>query len=152
LLGSYSQNVAYMFLTASSATVFGLFLSAYFTTTEKVLTVVPIALMPQIMLAGVVEHLSSFKVDALSYLTLGRWGTEGFLRIQNNKITTPITTPPFKGPALDSLYYNGTLTSSHGGAVVEAFNSMGANIMAMIVLGVGMYALTYYSLKKKDTI
>jgi len=150
-LGSYSQNIAYMFYTASSATLFGLFLSAYFTTTEKVLTVVPIALMPQIMLAGVVEHLRSVKVDALSYFTLGRWGTEGFLRIQNNKINTPITTAPFKAPALDELYYNNTLTSN-GGAFVNAFNSMGANIMAMLLLSAAMYALTYYSLKKKDTI
>ncbi|MBS1521823.1 MAG: FHA domain-containing protein [Bacteroidetes bacterium] len=150
-LGSYSQNIAYMFYTASSATLFGLFLSAYFTTTEKVLTVVPIALMPQIMLAGVVEHLRSVKVDALSYFTLGRWGTEGFLRIQNNKITTPTTTAPFKAPALDELYYNDTLTS-HGGAFVNAFNSMGANIMAILILSAAMYALTYYSLKKKDTI
>lgn len=150
-LGSYSQNIAYMFYTASSATLFGLFLSAYFTTTEKVLTVVPIALMPQIMLAGVVEHLRSVKVDALSYFTLGRWGTEGFLRIQNNKINTPITTAPFKAPALDELYYNNTLTSN-GGAFVNAFNSMGANIMAVLLLSAAMYALTYYSLKKKDTI
>jgi len=150
-LGSYSQNIAYMFYTASSATLFGLFLSAYFTTTEKVLTVVPIALMPQIMLAGVVEHLRSVKVDALSYFTLGRWGTEGFLRIQNNKINTPITTAPFKAPALDELYYNNTLTSN-GGAFVNAFNSMGANIMAILLLSAAMYALTYYSLKKKDTI
>lgn len=150
-LGSYLQNIAYMFYTASSATLFGLFLSAYFTTTEKVLTVVPIALMPQIMLAGVVEHLKSVRVDVLSYFTLGRWGTEGFLRIQNNKITTPTTTAPFKAPALDELYYNDSLTT-HGGVLVKAFNSMGADIMAMLLLSAAMYALTYYSLKKKDTI
>ncbi|HEY9000833.1 MAG TPA: FHA domain-containing protein [Mucilaginibacter sp.] len=153
-LGSYSQNIAYMFYIASSATLFGLFLSAYFTTTEKVLTVVPIALMPQIMLAGVVEHLRSVNVDALSYFTLGRWGTEGFLRIQGDKIFTLVVEskkPPQSMHALEGLYYNKDLQDS-GGAFVTMFNHMSSDIMAIVVLGVITYALTYYSLKKKDTI
>lgn len=143
VLGSYMQNAFYTFYIASSATLFGLFLSSYFNTTEKVLTVVPIALMPQIMLAGVVEPIVNMKINFFSYLTLGRWGTEGLIRLQHG---------PFKRPfALEDLYYNPTLRDK-GGQVVNAFNSTRANILCILVITILMYILTYFSLKRKDTI
>lgn len=74
----------FMFYLAFSATLLGLLLSAIFQNTEKVMTVVPIALMPQIMLAGVLTGIDSKVKELLSYMTLGRWGTEGFARIQND--------------------------------------------------------------------
>lgn len=76
-------NVGFMFFLAVSATIFGLLLSAVFTNTEKVMTFVPIALMPQIMLAGIIAQLDSNIKTVLSYFTLGRWGTEGFAHIQD---------------------------------------------------------------------
>jgi hypothetical protein len=57
-------------------------------TTEKVMTLVPIALIPQIMLAGIVAKINSSLVEFLSYLTLSRWGTEGFSDIQG-EISVP---------------------------------------------------------------
>jgi hypothetical protein len=63
----------------------GLFLSAVFPNTEKVMTFVPIALIPQIMLAGVVAKLDSNVKEVVSYLTLGRWGTEGFAALQDSQ-------------------------------------------------------------------
>ena len=47
------------------------------------MTFVPIALMPQIMLAGIIAPLDNNIKILLSYLTLGRWGTEGFAHIQD---------------------------------------------------------------------
>ncbi len=143
ILGDYGQNVAFMFFIASSATLFGLFLSAYFTSTEKVLTVVPIALMPQIMLAGVVERLTSLKVDILSYFTLGRWGTEGLARLQKG--------PFLPKQSIDDFFYNGDLEKG-GSGIVNAFNTIQANILVILLISIIMYILTYYSLKKKDTI
>lgn len=78
------QYIAFMFYLAFSATLLGLLLSAIFSNTEKVMTVVPIALMPQIMLAGVVTRIDNVAKELLSYITLGRWGTEGFARIQDS--------------------------------------------------------------------
>jgi len=78
------QYTVFMFYLAFSATLLGLLLSAVFSNTEKVMTVVPIALMPQIMLAGVVTRIDNVAKELLSYITLGRWGTEGFARIQDN--------------------------------------------------------------------
>lgn len=51
-------------------------------TTEKVMTIVPIVLIPQIMLAGLVTNIHNGFIEFLSYFTLSRWGTEGFHKIQ----------------------------------------------------------------------
>ena len=83
-LKSFWSSVAFMFYISFSATLMGLLLSAYFTSTEKVMTVVPITLMPQILLAGVMTKIDSLLVELLSLTTLGRWGTEGLARIQDS--------------------------------------------------------------------
>ncbi|MCB0641183.1 MAG: FHA domain-containing protein [Phaeodactylibacter sp.] len=83
-LWSFWPNVGFMFFLSVSATIFGLLLSAVFSNTEKVMTFVPIALMPQIMLAGIISQLNNNLKTILSYFTLGRWGTEGFAHIQDN--------------------------------------------------------------------
>lgn len=80
----YPNYVGFMFLLSASATLLGLLLSSIFKTTEQVMTVVPIALIPQIMLAGVITKIDSQPKELMSYVTLGRWGTEGFARIQDN--------------------------------------------------------------------
>lgn len=72
----------WMLIVSLSATLMGLFLSSIVKTSEKVMTVVPIALIPQIMLAGVVAKISNPLVEFISYITLSRWGTEGFNDIQ----------------------------------------------------------------------
>src|SRR5690606_39216976 len=82
-LKNYMGSVLFMFYISSSASLIGLFLSSYYSTTEKVMTVVPIALMPQIMLAGVISKIDNLLVEFISFFMLGRWGTEGFARIQD---------------------------------------------------------------------
>lgn len=141
ILGDYWSNIFFMFYIACAATLFGLSLSAFFSTTEKVLTVVPIALMPQIMLAGIVERLTSVKVDVISYFTLGRWGTEGLARLQKG---------PFKKDfTLDDFYYNPALKQH---TVTTLFNSLQLNILVILVISIATYLFTYGSLKRKDTI
>ena len=82
-LWTFWPYVWFMFYLSVASTTFGLFLSSIFKNTEKVMTFVPIALIPQIVLAGVIALLNNnFKVF-LSYFMLGRWGTEGFAHIQD---------------------------------------------------------------------
>lgn len=76
------KSILWMFMLSVVATLFGLTLSAAVKTSEKVMTLVPLTLIPQIMLAGVVTKISSGLVEILSYVTLSRWGTEGFAKIQ----------------------------------------------------------------------
>jgi hypothetical protein len=83
-LRNYGLSILFMVYISVSATLIGLALSAYFDNTEKVMTVVPIALMPQIMFAGVITKIDNLVVELISFFTLGRWGTEGFARVQDN--------------------------------------------------------------------
>jgi ABC-type multidrug transport system permease subunit len=75
-----------------AATFLGLLLSASLSTAEKVMTVVPIILIPQIMLAGLVAKIESHLVEIISYLTFTRWGTEGFSVIQKEVVTQKLNT------------------------------------------------------------
>jgi len=58
-------------------------LSALTQTTEEVMSLLPIALMPQIILSGILQPIESSITQLLSYLTLGRWGTELLARAQD---------------------------------------------------------------------
>lgn len=77
------QYIGYMFYLAFSATLLGLLLSAIFDNSEKVMTLVPIILIPQIMLAGTITRIDTKFKEIISYFMLGRWGIEGFARIQD---------------------------------------------------------------------
>lgn len=83
-LSTVPQYIGFMFYLSISATILGLLLSAIFNTAEKVMTVVPMILMPQVMLSGVVTKIDSVPKELLSYLTLARWGTQGFATFQDS--------------------------------------------------------------------
>jgi ABC-type multidrug transport system ATPase subunit/pSer/pThr/pTyr-binding forkhead associated (FHA) protein len=72
----------WMIYLSLAATMMGLFLSAVVNSTEKVMTLVPITLIPQILLAGVLSKISNAFVEVLSYITISRWGTHGFANLQ----------------------------------------------------------------------
>jgi ABC-type multidrug transport system ATPase subunit/pSer/pThr/pTyr-binding forkhead associated (FHA) protein len=99
-----AKTFLWMLFVSLAASMMGLLLSAIVSTTEKVMTLVPIALIPQIMLAGVVAKISSPIVELLSYLTLSRWGNEGFCNVQENvRVEVPvITMPPAQDPNMAS--------------------------------------------------
>ncbi|MEZ5022608.1 MAG: ATP-binding cassette domain-containing protein [Chitinophagales bacterium] len=88
LADSFAQFIQYglfLFFLTLSATFMGLFISAVFQKQEKVTSMMPVVLLPQILLAGVISPLGlngAWHVDALSQLTLGRWGTQGLCNIE----------------------------------------------------------------------
>ncbi|MEA1785141.1 ATP-binding cassette domain-containing protein [Arenibacter sp. GZD96] len=170
-LRPFWESVGYLFLVSCSATLIGLFLSSYFNTTEKVMTVVPITLMPQIMLAGVMTKLDTRFIEVLSFFTLGRWGTEGFSRLQdgyfkNNSLEQESVLVPEFNPdgyhkndckceaasALDQLGLYDTDLINDGVLIGNTFNTIHANILAILVLSIIMYLLIFISLNKKDSI
>jgi len=129
------------------------------------MTVVPIALMPQIMLAGVMTKIDNTLVEILSFTTLGRWGTEGFSRIQDQtfdnqealqsilySVPTETSETLVAGGALQRLdLYNQTLIDN-GTLIGTIFNGFNANIVAIAILNLIVYCLIYLALKKKDSI
>jgi hypothetical protein len=72
-----------MSLIGISAILYGLFFSSITTTSEEVMSILPIALMPQIILSGLIQALHYVPTVLCSYFMIGRWGTEGLARIQD---------------------------------------------------------------------
>jgi energy-coupling factor transporter ATP-binding protein EcfA2 len=85
-LGNSIAVFGWLLLVTVVASFLGLLVSASMKTTDKVMALVPILLIPQIMLAGVITKITSPIVESISYLTFARWGTEGLGHIQEKVI------------------------------------------------------------------
>ncbi len=79
------------------STLLGLLLSALVNTAEKVMSIIPLILIPQIMLAGVIVKINNVIIELLSYLTISRWGTIGFAKIQKTVAVPHYITEPGTG-------------------------------------------------------
>ena len=142
----FSSFIWMSFLTISS-TFLGLLLSAIFDTSEKVLAVVPIVLIPQIMLAGLVAKIGSKTVEFVSYMTFTRWGIEGFGNIQGDIVTDN----PLNKTA-DAVEF---LKNNFHESYSDHFNSSGTlslDFMAILFLVSLMFISLYLILKSKDSI
>jgi ABC-type multidrug transport system ATPase subunit/pSer/pThr/pTyr-binding forkhead associated (FHA) protein/ABC-type multidrug transport system permease subunit len=82
------SGILWMFLITFCSSLLGLFISSANDNTEKAMSVVPIIIIPQIMLAGVLTVINNSIVELLSYFTISRWGTEGFTHIQKGVLET----------------------------------------------------------------
>ncbi len=165
------NNIPYtflwMFALTLSSTMMGLFISAIVSTTEKVMTVVPIILIPQVMLAGAVAKIPNAVVEVLSYFTLSRWGNEGFSYIQGDvKMTVPdiqkaieltnqgkenIPMHDIKVIAAEELQKNFHLETFEN---IFGQGSLSLKLDAVIVLAMALlfFIGIYVSLKMKDSI
>lgn len=161
----------WMLFISISASLFGLFISAIVNTTEKVMTLVPIALIPQIMLAGIVAKISSPLVEFLSYFTLSRWGNEGFCIIQKNiKMEMPIVQDSISNSVSTAVKIEPTNQSNFvtKNAIEQLKNcfhdsyedlfglnwAYTLNLDLIIVSAISILSLSgiYLSLKRKDAI
>lgn len=114
---------------------FGLVLSVFAKSTEEVMSMLPIALMPQIILAGVLQPFTSNTTLYLSYLTIGRWGTELVARVQDfgrGKVLF--------GQQLDRLFYSGGLSGL-------STDSKELNFLFLTVLLAVMYVMIYLKMR-----
>lgn len=136
-----------------SATFLGLFLSSIMSTTEKVMTIVPIILMPQIMLAGLVARINNEFVELISYFTLSRWGTEGFNIIQQ-EIISPISgvsgniinTKAQATKVLNQNFHKSYHTNFSNSSTIDL------DIIVVSVMTLFFVIIIFYSLKKKDSV
>ncbi len=165
------NNVPYtffwMFALSICATMMGLFISAIVSTTEKVMTIVPIILIPQVMLAGAVAKIPNAVVEMLSYLTLSRWGNEGFSFIQGdvlmqapdmkkaielaNQGKEGIPIHDVKVNAAEELqkgFHMETFESLFG----QASNSLKLDAAIVVTMALLFFVGIYISLKMKDSI
>lgn len=161
-LFNYYNHVGYLFFISVSASIFGLFLSAFFVNTEKVMTFVPIALMPQIMLTGVVASIDSNLKAVLSYFTLGRWGTEGLCHIQEHGAEqygyehgVVVPSPDGEGYLEKSAVEDILKFYEHDdmlGNLGANFNYLPLNFLAVFILNAIFLYGIYWALKRKDRL
>ena len=156
------------FLTLSS-TLMGLMISSMVDTTEKVMSIIPIVLIPQIMLAGIVVKIKFVFVELLSYLTLSRWGTTGFAKVQVN-IATP---KPIIKPGTGDSMLNPPIPmiSDDEHSTVNAISEMSKNFLSsgtkhftayhdsiqlevIVIVGLSLvfFISLFFSMQSKDSI
>jgi ABC transport system ATP-binding/permease protein len=116
---------------------FGLLLSVFSKSTEAVMTMLPVALIPQIVLAGIVHPLGNSLTQFLSYLTLGRWGTEGLARIQDRMIRADVT--PFLSIIENNLYSEGEILK---------VASISGNLIVLLLLSILFLFSTFIKLRQ----
>ncbi|MDX2305096.1 MAG: ATP-binding cassette domain-containing protein [Microscillaceae bacterium] len=79
-LFNYWEYVGLLLLLAFTGSLMGLALSALVDNADKVMSLVPLVLLPQIMLAGVIQRIDD-KNEWISFLTVARWGMEASANI-----------------------------------------------------------------------
>ena len=134
----------------------GLLLSSLVKTSERAMTILPLILMPQIMLAGLIAKVSNGFVEFISYLTISRWGVEGFNIIQEN-IIQPIATIngeviAQKIDARDTLLNQFHKDYRIGYIFGDITGTLMLDFYAIILMTLIMIFFIYKTLKNKTTI
>ncbi len=166
---NFFAATGWMLFLSVSASLMGLFLSSAMNTTEKVMTLIPVILIPQIMLAGSIAKITNWGVEIASWLTLARWGTEGLHIIQEKiyaeqTIVTTVTNPEGDilsktshsqgGPveavaALNNQYLE---AYSDGSVFGNLTNTLTLDSIFIGGLGALFFFLTWAALRAKDTL
>lgn len=76
-LGWGLEVLTVVVLSALGAVGLGLFISAAVSTSDKAMTILPIVLFLQLLLAGVIVPISGFGIGQLSFFVASRWGLAG---------------------------------------------------------------------------
>ncbi len=76
MLGWPSEVALGVILAGIGAVALGLLISALVTTTDKAMTMLPIALFVQLLLAGVIVPIGTLGIQQLSWLVGARWGLD----------------------------------------------------------------------------
>ncbi len=134
---NFTYSLFFLLFISSSAILFGLLLSAISGSAEEVMSILPVALMPQIMLAGVVYPLKGQFAEFLSYLTFGRWGTEGISRIQDLG----------RSQDLFMIQINNNLYNDN---MMKLFNSLTENVIVVLSIDAVMIIAIFSALGKME--
>ena len=148
-----TESIIWMVVISVAATLMGLLLSSTSNSSEKVMSIVPISLIPQIMLAGIITRITNEFVEILSYLTLSRWGTEGFSIIQERVYTDIVSLRTDNDKTTNAinqlkLNFNDLYEDLFG----DLAGTLELDIYAITALSVVFFFVVYKALKNKDAI
>lgn len=144
------QIFLWMVFLSISSCFLGLLLSSIVKTTERAMTILPLILLPQIMLAGVISKINNFSVELISYLTLSRWGVEGFHIIQKN-IATTLADASIKVDSINFLnanFHNSYRDKSLFGSLTSTLSLDFYIITIMVIL---MTIIIFNIIKSRDS-
>ena len=150
---NYMGSILWMVLISIAATLMGLLLSSTSNSTEKVMSIVPISLIPQIMLAGIITRITNEFVEYLSYFTLSRWGTEGFSILQERVHTNNLllrTGTDETTSAIDQLKNN--FHENYENLFGKLAGTIDLDIVAIGSLSLIFFLIVLKALKNKDAI
>tara|TARA_B110000459_G_C16350639_1_gene376394 strand:- start:167 stop:643 length:477 start_codon:yes stop_codon:yes gene_type:complete len=141
------------FLSIASAFL-GLLLSSLVNTSEKAMTIVPLILIPQIMLAGLIAKVSSPLVEFLSYFTISRWGVEGFHYIQKTIVEDlPNMSGGLEPTKVEAIkFLKERFHSNYSKTFDDLAGTINLDIYVVTIMIFIMVIFTYKSLKKKDSV
>jgi ABC transport system ATP-binding/permease protein len=146
----------WMVFLSISATFLGLLLSSLVKTGERAMTILPLILLPQIMLAGLVAKVSNGIVEFISYFTLSRWGVEGFNIIQKNIVEN---FPDFTGGVVELKKDGLTVLLKQFHELYrdkdifgELTGTLKLDVIIILLMVIFMTFFIFNTLKKKDSI
>lgn len=149
-LNNYWDNVGVMLYLSFSAILLGLFVSATVSNTEKVMTIIPIVLIPQIMLAGVIATIpEKSAIEFVSYGMLSRWGTESFLMVQDSirsYMANPICPDELIYQTVNGVDFMNLPNS------LELPKNLKTNLIAISILNLVAFIGIWAALRRKDTL
>ena len=120
------------------------------------MTLVPIALIPQIMLAGIVSKIENQFVEILSYVTLSRWGTEGFSIIQDKVSIEHLDPLNPENKIRETVSSVDQLKESFHKSYADRFGDWAFKLsldeLAVFIISMICFVGIYIALKRKDSI
>lgn len=83
MFGSTTEIAAAVALTGLGAVALGLLISAVVTTADKAMTLLPVALFLQLLLAGVIVPVGTIGIQQLSWLVGAQWGLDAVAAVDD---------------------------------------------------------------------
>jgi ABC-type multidrug transport system ATPase subunit len=153
---NYLGGVGVLVLISLTSTIFGLFLSSVMDTTEKVMSFVPITLIPQIMLSGLIAKINSMFVEILSYMTISRWGNE-CLNILQKDLIAEVPNPQGGSEATPTKINAAQRTMArffedYDDIFGSWHNTIKLDVLVMSIMCFIFLICAYISLKRQDSL
>jgi ABC transport system ATP-binding/permease protein len=159
---SISKSTLWLFVINLTGAMLGLLISSLVSNSEKAMTIVPIILIPQIILGGVIVKTESMFTELLSYLTISRWGTTGLAKVQKEIAIEHFDVKIVNGKP--EVVQSGFKTANSLNALKTNFHSsfessfstfdekISVDLFFILSMMLLFYIATFLSIKDKDKI
>ena len=139
LFGGATEIAVAVGLAGLGAVALGLLISAMVTSADKAMTLLPVALFVQLLLAGVIVPVKTIGIQQLSWLVNAQWGLDGVASVANLWVLRGCS---FPGP-------DGSLPSCSG-LWKHSSSNWFVSVALLSALFCGAVWLTYRFLSRRD--